>query len=871
MRSFPSSGLRASKVTPRARNQRLMLEPLEERTVLSLSVAGNEFLVNTQTVDNQQYVKVAMDNSGNFIAVWHGYGQDGSSGGIFAQRFNALGAKVGGEFRVNQTTANNQFNPAVAMDPDGDFVVAWSSVNQDGSEDGVYARVYDENGAAVTNEFRVNTYTSGDQNDPAVAIDPNGNFIITWTSGDYFSGQDGSLFGVYAQRYNAAGTKVGGEFRVNSTTSNAQGFASVAVDSDGDFVVTWSSFDQDGSDGGVYFQRYNSSGTKVGGETRANQVTSGSQFLSKIGMADNGDYVITWVSENQDGSGNGIYARRYNADGSAKGNEFRVNTYTTNHQFLPTIDVNPSGAFIVTWSSLGQDGSGYGVYAQAYNADGTTKGGEFRTNQATAGNQLFSTVAMDAAGNAVIAWSSAGQDGSGYGNYARRYVNGLPPVPNAGGPYVISEGQSLVLDASGSSDPDGNPMTFSWDLNQDGIFGDATGVNPTVTWAQLTALGINDGPTFWNVKVRATDSTGLSADSANASLTVNNTPPVASMVGFTTLVRGQEKTYYLFADDPADIDDSFPFTFDIDWNGDGFVDQTVVALSGVAVPHVFTDSGTFNVRVTARDRNLGVSSPFVLPVTVAPWLVQPDDVNPSLNNLVVGGDMGDDFIVIAPGWALGANNPDQFIIANLGRELPPEIANNVTNKIIVYGQGGNDFLSAHLIVFNIPAGINIPVELYGGDGDDILIGGEAGDALFGGAGNDILVGGGGLSDLVNTLFGGSGNDILIGSFGQDFFHGGLGDDLIVAGAMNVYASGDALQAIRDEWTSGGSYASRVAHISGTPGGLNGTYYLEPGVNVYDDGAVDTLFGEGDQDWFIYEFSNDIASDVTGGEITTDFT
>ena len=101
-------------------------------------------------------------------------------------------------------------------------------------------------------EFRVNTTTTKEQTASSVAMDADGNFVVTWSSKD----QDGDNWGVYAKRYNADGLAQGGEFRVNTSTAKEQMFSSVAMDADGNFVVTWSSKDQDGDSWGVYAQRY---------------------------------------------------------------------------------------------------------------------------------------------------------------------------------------------------------------------------------------------------------------------------------------------------------------------------------------------------------------------------------------------------------------------------------------------------------------------------------------------------------------------------------------------------------------------------------------------------------------------------------------
>src|SRR6266540_2050668 len=148
----------------------------------------------------------------------------------------AQGNPVGPEFRVNTYTTSAQFVPFVSADPSGNFVVAWTSANQDGDQNGVFAQRYAASGAALGTEFRVNTFTAGYQAEPAVAADASGNFVVVWAS----QIQDGSGFGIFGQRYGSSGAPVGPEFRVNTFTTNDQGrYLSVASDPSGNFVVAW--------------------------------------------------------------------------------------------------------------------------------------------------------------------------------------------------------------------------------------------------------------------------------------------------------------------------------------------------------------------------------------------------------------------------------------------------------------------------------------------------------------------------------------------------------------------------------------------------------------------------------------------------------
>src|SRR5205823_4054128 len=91
-----------------------------------------------------------------------------------------------------------------------------------------------------------------------------------------------------------------------------------------------------------------------------------------------GGFVVTWEAD--DGSAYGIHAKRYDANGLVVAEDFVVNTYTASYQFNSSVAGLLSGGFIVAWTSEGQDGLGYGIYAQLYDADGNRVNGEFRVS-----------------------------------------------------------------------------------------------------------------------------------------------------------------------------------------------------------------------------------------------------------------------------------------------------------------------------------------------------------------------------------------------------------------------------------------------------------------------------------------------------------
>ncbi|HTS55539.1 MAG TPA: DUF4347 domain-containing protein, partial [Burkholderiales bacterium] len=193
---------------------------------------------------------------------------------------------VGGETRANTTTTNTQENNTnsaprnVAMDANGNYVVVWDG-NGPGDSAGVFFQRYNAAGVAQGSETRVNSTTTGTQNAPSVAMDANGNFVIAWTD------SGGS---VYEQLYNSSGVAQGSNVRVNSSTAHVADAAAVAMGTAGFVIGFEEDTNADGSGVGVYFQRYNSSGTAQGSNTLANQTTAGDQWMDSIAMDGSGNF-----------------------------------------------------------------------------------------------------------------------------------------------------------------------------------------------------------------------------------------------------------------------------------------------------------------------------------------------------------------------------------------------------------------------------------------------------------------------------------------------------------------------------------------------------------------------------------------------------
>ena len=325
--------------------------------VLNLGVAwaqepvpvGEEFQINTYTTGYQHRPSVAVADEGDFVVVWDSGGDYYSAPrSIQGQLYDASGSPVGEEFQINSYPTGAQWTPAVAVQPHGDFVVTWSSSSSFGTDTSfgsIQAQRYAADGTPAGEQFQVNTYTTDNQTYLAVGADGNGDFVVVWQSfGSY--GTDTDSVSVQGQRYAADGTPAGEQFQVNSYTTSTQRTPAVAVQPQGDFVVTWNSYGSFGTDtsyGSIQAQRYDASGTPVGDEFQVNSYSTGSQDGAAVAIDDEGEFVVVWWSDGSFGTdtSSGVFGQRFSADGSPAGEQFQVNTFTTSSQGAPAVAVQP--------------------------------------------------------------------------------------------------------------------------------------------------------------------------------------------------------------------------------------------------------------------------------------------------------------------------------------------------------------------------------------------------------------------------------------------------------------------------------------------------------------------------------------------------
>jgi hypothetical protein len=373
--------------------------------------------VNSQVNDDagvaDQYdPSITMDGNGNFIVVWRD-DRNGNSD-IYCQRYNSSGAAQGVNFKVNDDAGiASQYSPSITMDGSGNFIVVWRDDRNFFWD--IYCQRYNSSGVAQGANFKVNDDIGTSlQQDPSIAMDGSGNFIVVWRD-DRNGNTD-----IYCQRYDSTGTAKDINFIINNDAGTAnQSYASIAMNSSGNFVVAWEDYRNYNCD--IYCQRYNSSGIAQGVNFKANDdIGTASQYDPSIAMDEMGNIVVAWWDIR---NGNyDIYCQRYNSSGVALGANFKVNDDTgIAHQRYPSIAIDGNNGFVIVWEDR-RDYYNYftDIYCQRYDSTGTAKGVNFRVNDDAGRAEQFNPyVATDKNQNFIVVWNDSRNENSGI--YCQRY------------------------------------------------------------------------------------------------------------------------------------------------------------------------------------------------------------------------------------------------------------------------------------------------------------------------------------------------------------------------------------------------------------------------------------------------------------------
>ncbi len=313
---------------------------------------------------NQGLPTITATDDGGFTIAWYesydGPNESGTSNVTpqsIVERFDSTGTAL---FDEESIVPSGSASLAINL-RDGDYDIAYIYVANDSSGSGIYLAT------PFTEPVLVNTTQANVQADPAAATLAGGDFIVTWES----LGADATGYDVYAQRYTASLTKVGGETLINTTTAGYQDEPAITAMSDGGYIITWEGGGANLDD--IYFQRYDASGNKIGGETLVNTTVANQQHTPAITALSDGGFVIVWESFNQDGSSYGIYAQRFDAYDHKIGPELLVNSFTTGSQATPAVAALNDGGFVVTWAGADVNDS-QGVFQKVFSATALTSG-----------------------------------------------------------------------------------------------------------------------------------------------------------------------------------------------------------------------------------------------------------------------------------------------------------------------------------------------------------------------------------------------------------------------------------------------------------------------------------------------------------------
>lgn len=397
------------------------------------ALKSGEIRINQRTAGAQWIPDVAAAADGRFVVVWRegGEGLDYETPVLLKARlFDAAGKPRGGEILVASHKRPLMGGHAVAMAPDGRFVVVWGGGTE--NPDLVYGRRFAADGRPLGLRFPL-ARNKDHQDSPDVAMAADGSFVTAWVQGVEPDDPDDPhevAVDVYFRRFSASGRPLGPEALAIGGHEEQSG-PRVALRPDGSFIVACDNYGGESSFYDVYARLFARSGAPLGDVFQVNdgpqpEVT---QHGPSIAVASDGRFAIAWTDwagdfgrdpslrwETQDFTG--VAIRFYAVDGTPLGPGRSVNVFLHGEQGGPAVSALQTGGFLMLWTSgAGQDGDGLGIFGRVFGADGELRGREFRINISRTGTQFGPSLSVGPNGKGAVVWNSS--DGDNYGVFAR--------------------------------------------------------------------------------------------------------------------------------------------------------------------------------------------------------------------------------------------------------------------------------------------------------------------------------------------------------------------------------------------------------------------------------------------------------------------
>ncbi|MBL0226644.1 MAG: hypothetical protein IPQ16_14045 [Geobacteraceae bacterium] len=355
---------------------------------------GSE-LLETDSVRNADKPRVAMDSSGNATVVWQMYTFPGEPVyKVFMSRFSVVGGW--GSATEIPTASTGDHDPQVAMDVRGNGLIIWWDV------EGVLGKLWSKRytaGAGWGPAALVELFSNENNRNHQVAMDAQGNALVTWGS------SDGSLAHLWGKRYNAA-SGWGTAFQAD-TSVYGLGDYQLAMNVQGNAVAVYTA-----SVAGVVQATYLPATSWQAAALIEND-NHGDAGAPQVAMDTQGNATAVW--EQSDGERYSIWAARY-SPATGWGTPEVIEPDPTQNARAPRVAMDAQGNAIAVWPHF--DGIRYNIWANRYTAGGGW--GEPVLLETDDGDARVPRIAMDAAGNAVVVWFQ--NDGARNNIWANRYT-----------------------------------------------------------------------------------------------------------------------------------------------------------------------------------------------------------------------------------------------------------------------------------------------------------------------------------------------------------------------------------------------------------------------------------------------------------------